>query len=62
MVLNKVKRAKLMNKDGSGINPFKQLHYMLLSLAMGSINGGDLSDTKFPTRFEADYVRIYQKH
>ncbi len=52
---------KLVNKDGSGINPFNQPHYMLLNLAMGGMNGGDLGDTKFPNRFEVDYVRVYQK-
>jgi beta-glucanase (GH16 family) len=61
MLMNKVELSKLVNKDGSNINPFKQPHYMLLNLAMGGMNGGDLSDTKFPNRFEVDYVRVYQK-
>ncbi|MCD0489517.1 glycoside hydrolase family 16 protein [Pedobacter sp. MC2016-14] len=52
---------KLYNKDGSGTHPFKQPHYMLLDLAMGGLNGGELEDTKFPNRFEVDYVRVYQK-
>lgn len=52
---------KLTNKDGSGHNPFKQPHYMLLNLAMGGDNGGPLNDTKFPNRFEIDYVRVYQR-
>ena len=60
-LLNKVELSKLVNKDGSGINPFKQPHYMLLNLAMGGQNGGDPSDTSFPNRFEVDYVRVYQK-
>ena len=34
---------------------------MLFNLAMGGINGGNLADTKFPNRFEVDYVRVYQK-
>jgi beta-glucanase (GH16 family) len=51
----------LYNKDGSGTHPFKQPHYMLLNLAMGGLNGGDLGDTHFPNRFEIDYVRVYQK-
>lgn len=61
LLLNKVDMDKLVNKDGSGINPFKQPHYMLLNLAMGGQNGGDLADTEFPNRFEVDYVRVYQK-
>lgn len=60
-LLNKVDVNKLVNKDGSGINPFGQPHYMLLNLAMGGLNGGDLLNTKFPNRFEVDYVRVYQK-
>jgi len=60
-LLNKVELSRLVNKDGSGINPFKQPHYMLLNLAMGGTNGGTLENTKFPNRFEVDYVRVYQK-
>ena len=59
--MNRVELSKLINKDGSGINPFKQPHYMLLNLAMGGKNGGELGDTKFPNRFEVDNVRAYQK-
>ncbi|HEU4903600.1 MAG TPA: glycoside hydrolase family 16 protein [Flavisolibacter sp.] len=60
-LLNKVELTTLVNKDGSGINPFQQPHYLLLNLAMGGQNGGDLSGTGFPNRFEVDYVRVYQK-
>ncbi|MBX2924932.1 MAG: glycoside hydrolase family 16 protein [Chitinophagaceae bacterium] len=60
-LLNKVAVDKLVNKDGSGFNPFKQPHYMLLDLAIGGQNGGDPSQTKFPRRMEVDYVRIWQK-
>ena len=60
-LMNKVELNKLVNKDGSNINPFKQPHYMLLNLALGGINGGDPTLTKFPNRFEVDYVRVYQK-
>ncbi|TDQ08902.1 glycoside hydrolase family 16 protein [Pedobacter metabolipauper] len=52
---------QLYNKDGSSTHPFKQPHYMLLDLAMGGLNGGVLGDTKFPNRFEVDYVSVYQK-
>ncbi len=60
-LLNRVETAKLENKDGSEFNPFHQPHYMLLNLALGGTNGGDLSGTDFPKRFEVDYVRVYQK-
>ncbi|WP_132053675.1 glycoside hydrolase family 16 protein [Pseudocnuella soli] len=61
ILLNRVLLDQLENKDGSGINPFKQPHYMLLNLAIGGDNGGDPSNTTFPSRFEVDYVRVYQK-
>ena len=60
-LLNKVELEELVNKDGSNINPFKQPHWMLLNLAVGGQNGGDPANTKFPNRFEVDYVRVYQK-
>lgn len=43
-----------------GANPFRQPHYLLLSLAVGGTNGGDPAETEFPARFEVDFVRIYQ--
>lgn len=60
-LLNKVAVDSLVNKDGSGFNPFKQPHYMLLNLAIGGQNGGDPSNTSFPRLFEIDYIRVYQK-
>jgi beta-glucanase (GH16 family) len=60
-LLNKVPLDSLVNKDGSGTNPFKQPHYMLLNLAIGGQNGGDPSHTIFPQKFEIDYVRVYQQ-
>ena len=51
----------LSNRDAEKLNPFKQPHYILLNLAIGGDNGGDPSLTKFPKRFEVDYVRVYQK-
>jgi beta-glucanase (GH16 family) len=61
VLLNKVMVDVLANKDGSGFNPFKQPHYMLLNLAIGGQNGGDPAGTNFPSLFEVDYVRVYQK-
>ena len=34
---------------------------MLLNLAIGGMNGGDPTGTSFPSKFEVDYVRVYQK-
>lgn len=60
-LLNKVAVDSLYNKDGSGFNPFRQPHFMLLNLAVGGQNGGDSYNTSFPRKFEIDYVRVYQK-
>jgi len=61
ILLNKVEMSSLNNRDKVGLNPFKQPHYMLLNLAMGGMNGGELGSTIFPNRFEVDYVRVYQR-
>jgi beta-glucanase (GH16 family) len=60
-LLNKVPMDSLVNKDGTAFHPFRQPHYMLLNLAVGGDNGGDPSPTKFPRRFETDYVRVYRE-
>jgi beta-glucanase (GH16 family) len=60
-LLNKVPLDSLVNKDGMGVNPFRQPHYMLLNLAVGGQNGGDPAHTEFPKRMEVDYVRVYQE-
>ena len=38
-----------------------QPHYVLLNLPLGSDNGGPLTGTTFPRRFEVDYVRVDQR-
>ncbi len=60
-LLNEVSVDSLANKDGSGFNPFRQPHYMLLNLAIGGQNGGDPDSTMFPKLFEVDYVRVYEQ-
>ncbi|MGF7072298.1 glycoside hydrolase family 16 protein [Mucilaginibacter sp. R-33] len=62
LLLNHVDLKDLVNQDGTQFNPFMQPHYILLNLAIGGDNGGDPSATKFPKRFEVDYVRVYQKN
>ncbi|MFC3559229.1 glycoside hydrolase family 16 protein [Pedobacter jamesrossensis] len=61
ILLNKANLSELKNDDGTDINPFKQKHYILLNLAMGGLNGGEIGDTKFPNQMKVDYVRVYQK-
>jgi beta-glucanase (GH16 family) len=58
-LLNETDLSKTINPDG--FNPFHQPHYMILNVAVGGDNGGDPSGTKFPSRMEVDWVRVYQK-
>jgi beta-glucanase (GH16 family) len=57
-LLNKINVSEVTYK--SGFNPFRQPHYILLNLALGS-NGGDPSNAGFPICYEVDYVRVFQK-
>jgi beta-glucanase (GH16 family) len=59
-LLTRVDLAKRINLDGPPINPFHAPHRLRLNLAIGG-NGGDPSKTRFPQRYEVDFVRIYQK-
>jgi beta-glucanase (GH16 family) len=56
-LLNTVLLEHTLNPDG--FNPFLQPHYIVLNLAIGA-NGGDPSKSKFPIKYEVDYVRVYQ--
>lgn len=62
-LLNATDLTQTLNEDTERgpINPFHQPQYLLLNLALGGTNGGDPSATAFPTQYEIDYVRVYQK-
>lgn len=57
-VLNESRLDDMTNPDGG--SPFKQPHYILLSFGVGGTSAGDPTDTPFPTRYEIDYVRVFQ--
>lgn len=59
-LLNKVPLSALQNKDGSGFEPFKQPHYMLINLALGGKNGGNPNQSVYNNKYEVDWVRVYQ--
>jgi beta-glucanase (GH16 family) len=43
-------------------NPYiDRPHQLLLSQAIGGVNGGDPANTEFPVRLEVDYVRVYER-
>jgi beta-glucanase (GH16 family) len=58
-LLNTTNLADMLNPNGQ--SPFRQPHYMLVNLAIGGLNGGDPSGTPFPTRYEVDYIRVFQR-
>lgn len=57
VLLNHTTLSETQNPDGS--NPFRQPHYLLLNLTIGE-NGGDPTSTRFPVKYEIDYMRVYQ--
>ncbi|HEX5099785.1 MAG TPA: glycoside hydrolase family 16 protein, partial [Polyangiaceae bacterium] len=59
-VMNTTELSSMLNADGK--SPFKQKAYMLVNLALGGNNGGSLSGTTFPVRYEVDYIRVFQKN
>jgi beta-glucanase (GH16 family) len=61
LLLNETPLTATVNQDGTGFNPMQQPHYVLLNLALGGNNGGELADTTLPSRYEIDYVRVYQQ-
>lgn len=62
-LMNRVRLDNVKNggPDAPLPHPFRQPHYLLLNLALGGVNGGPLDQTTFPTRYEVDYVRVYQR-
>ena len=62
-LLNEVNLNNTINGTAacSGQNPFKQKHFLLLNLALGS-NGGSVANLAFPTQYLVDYARVYQKN
>jgi beta-glucanase (GH16 family) len=43
-------------------NPYMDTpQFLLLSQAIGGINGGNPRHTRFPLRFDVDYVRVYER-
>ena len=61
-LLNEILLSETVNGTiGKGTNPFRMSQYLLLNLALGGINGGEIDDKGIPMRYEIDYVRVYQK-
>lgn len=60
-LMNEILLSETVNGSlGRGTNPFRKPQYILLNLAVGGINGGEIDDSQFPLVYEVDYVRVYQ--
>lgn len=60
-LLNRTDISRIKNASFKKVeNPFRQPHYMILNLALGS-TGGNLDGVRWPKRYVIDYVRVYQK-
>jgi beta-glucanase (GH16 family) len=60
-LLNEIDITRVANNDRQQSNPFREPHYIIVNLAVGGTNGGDPTETRFPARYEIDYVRVYQQ-
>lgn len=61
-LLNDIPLSETVNGSiGKGTNPFRLPQYILLNLALGGINGGEIDDKALPMCYEIDYVRVYQQ-
>ncbi len=62
-LLNEIPLSETVNGTlGNGRNPFHAPQYILLNLAIGGDNGGEIDHSSMPMRYEIDYVRVYQRH
>ena len=61
-LLNDIPMSETLNGSiGQHLNPFRRPQYVLLNLALGGDNGGEIDDAAFPMKYEIDYVRVYQQ-
>ena len=61
-LLNEIPLSTTVNGSiGLGTNPFRKPQYILLNLALGGDNGGEIADEAFPMKYEIDYVRVYKQ-
>jgi arylsulfatase len=60
-LLNEVDLTKTINGTPDAANPFREPHHIILNLAVGGTSGGNPDHTRFPARFEVDWVRVYQR-
>jgi beta-glucanase (GH16 family) len=59
VLINSQPLSETINADGT--SPFTKPMYLLLNLALGS-NGDDPANSRFPIKYEVDYMRVYQSN
>lgn len=61
-LLNEIPLSTTINGAiGNSSNAFTGSMYLLLNLALGGDNGGEIDRAALPMRYFVDYVRVYQK-
>lgn len=60
-LMTSVDTSRIRETHYGGFNPFHQPAFLILNQAIGGQSGGNPQQTKFPSRFEVDYVRVYQR-
>ncbi|MCE5186249.1 MAG: glycoside hydrolase family 16 protein [Planctomycetaceae bacterium] len=50
----------VQDEGDDSVKGFQQPHYIILNQAIAGDNGGDASGLAYPTRYEIDWVRLYQ--
>ncbi|MEM7474657.1 MAG: hypothetical protein AAF483_06670, partial [Planctomycetota bacterium] len=49
------------NQKWGPSNPFHHPQFIIVNLALGGQNGGDMEKAKLPAEYVIDYVRVYQR-
>ena len=62
-LLNETKLANTYNANPKWgpKNPFHHPHYLIVNLALGGNNGGEMEKATLPAEYVIDYVRVYQR-
>jgi len=50
-----------LDSGDQSIEGFQQEHFIIVNQAIGGTAGGDASGLVYPTRYEVDYVRLYER-
>ena len=50
-----------LDSGDQSIEGFQQEHFFILNQAIGGKAGGDASGVEYPTHYEVDYVRLYER-